>query len=182
MHAAAAIIDAEPDVAALAPPGEAEELVRVAAMEAVEDPNPNAPALLLIMGLGTQMVAWPESFCRDLAGQGFRVGNAAVQVIGHGYATVHDGPFTFTDGEVQRAELFGRSLRGFIAPNELEHYDDAIARCARGESLRAIRQLITGKGRARTVEFTARALEFQGAPAVVVAGMLTQLVETSPAP
>ena len=35
--------------------------------------DPNAPALLLIMGLGTQMVAWPESFCRDLAGQGFRV-------------------------------------------------------------------------------------------------------------
>ncbi len=31
------------------------------------------PALLLIMGLGTQMVAWPESFCRDIAARGFRV-------------------------------------------------------------------------------------------------------------
>jgi len=31
------------------------------------------PALLLIMGLGTQMVAWPEDFCRQLAEHGFRV-------------------------------------------------------------------------------------------------------------
>jgi pimeloyl-ACP methyl ester carboxylesterase len=31
------------------------------------------PALLLIMGLGTQMVAWHEDFCSDLAGRGFRV-------------------------------------------------------------------------------------------------------------
>lgn len=29
--------------------------------------------VLLIMGLGTQMVAWHEDFCRDLAGRGFRV-------------------------------------------------------------------------------------------------------------
>jgi pimeloyl-ACP methyl ester carboxylesterase len=31
------------------------------------------PAILLIMGLGTQMIAWPEPFCDDLAGRGFRV-------------------------------------------------------------------------------------------------------------
>ena len=31
------------------------------------------PALLLIMGLGTQMTAWSEEFCRALAGRGFRV-------------------------------------------------------------------------------------------------------------
>lgn len=31
------------------------------------------PAIVLIMGLGTQMIAWPESFCEDLAAQGFRV-------------------------------------------------------------------------------------------------------------
>jgi pimeloyl-ACP methyl ester carboxylesterase len=31
------------------------------------------PALLLIMGLGTQMVAWDEDFCRLLAGSGFFV-------------------------------------------------------------------------------------------------------------
>jgi pimeloyl-ACP methyl ester carboxylesterase len=31
------------------------------------------PPLLLVMGLGTQMVAWPEPFCRELAGRGFQV-------------------------------------------------------------------------------------------------------------
>jgi len=31
------------------------------------------PVILLIMGLGMQMIAWPEPFCRDLADRGFRV-------------------------------------------------------------------------------------------------------------
>lgn len=35
--------------------------------------DPGRPALLLIMGLGTQMVAWPEPLCRDLAGRGYFV-------------------------------------------------------------------------------------------------------------
>jgi pimeloyl-ACP methyl ester carboxylesterase len=35
--------------------------------------DPADPALLLIMGLGTQMVAWREDFCRQLAGHGFFV-------------------------------------------------------------------------------------------------------------
>ena len=32
-----------------------------------------APALLLIMGLGTQMIAWDEGFCAMLAARGYRV-------------------------------------------------------------------------------------------------------------
>jgi hypothetical protein len=35
--------------------------------------DPNAPALLLIMGLATQMIAWPDAFCGRLADRGFRV-------------------------------------------------------------------------------------------------------------
>src|SRR4051812_37652956 len=35
--------------------------------------NPDDPAVLLIMGLGTQMLAWHEDFCEQLAGRGFRV-------------------------------------------------------------------------------------------------------------
>ncbi|MFK8020210.1 MAG: alpha/beta fold hydrolase [Pseudomonadales bacterium] len=31
------------------------------------------PCILLIMGLGAQMIAWRETFCQKLAGQGFRV-------------------------------------------------------------------------------------------------------------
>lgn len=33
----------------------------------------SAPPLLLIMGLGTQMIGWPEQFCEQLAGRGFYV-------------------------------------------------------------------------------------------------------------
>ena len=35
--------------------------------------DPAHPAILLIMGLGTQMVAWHEDFCADLAARGFFV-------------------------------------------------------------------------------------------------------------
>ena len=34
---------------------------------------PDRPALLLIMGLGTQMIAWDDAFCRQLADRGYRV-------------------------------------------------------------------------------------------------------------
>jgi pimeloyl-ACP methyl ester carboxylesterase len=34
---------------------------------------PSDPTALLIMGLGTQMVAWPEDFCNELAGRGLHV-------------------------------------------------------------------------------------------------------------
>ncbi len=34
---------------------------------------PDAPVILLIMGLGMQLVAWPNSFCEGLAWRGFRV-------------------------------------------------------------------------------------------------------------
>jgi pimeloyl-ACP methyl ester carboxylesterase len=35
--------------------------------------DPAGSPLLLIMGLGTQMIGWPDDFCRELAEQGFRV-------------------------------------------------------------------------------------------------------------
>lgn len=35
--------------------------------------DPQDPALLLVMGLGTQMLWWREDFCRALAGRGFHV-------------------------------------------------------------------------------------------------------------
>ena len=35
--------------------------------------DPADPTMLLIMGLGTQMVGWHEDFCRELVGHGFRV-------------------------------------------------------------------------------------------------------------
>jgi len=35
--------------------------------------DPQAQPLVLIMGLGTQMIAWDEAFCESLAGRGYRV-------------------------------------------------------------------------------------------------------------
>jgi pimeloyl-ACP methyl ester carboxylesterase len=35
--------------------------------------DPADPALLLVMGLGTQMLGWHEDFCNELAGRGFHV-------------------------------------------------------------------------------------------------------------
>lgn len=35
--------------------------------------DPAAPAILLIMGLGMQLLAWPDDFCRRLLARGFRV-------------------------------------------------------------------------------------------------------------
>jgi pimeloyl-ACP methyl ester carboxylesterase len=35
--------------------------------------DPDRPPVLLIMGLGTQMIAWNEDFCRQLAERGFHV-------------------------------------------------------------------------------------------------------------
>ncbi|MGC1469562.1 MAG: alpha/beta hydrolase [Sphingorhabdus sp.] len=39
-----------------------------------EDHGPTgAPAILLVMGLGAQMIAWPDEFVQGLVGEGFRV-------------------------------------------------------------------------------------------------------------
>jgi proline iminopeptidase len=35
--------------------------------------DPAAPVILLVMGLGMQLVAWPDAFCQMLAAKGFRV-------------------------------------------------------------------------------------------------------------
>jgi pimeloyl-ACP methyl ester carboxylesterase len=35
--------------------------------------DPGAPAVLLIMGLGTQMLGWPDGFCQALSASGLRV-------------------------------------------------------------------------------------------------------------
>jgi pimeloyl-ACP methyl ester carboxylesterase len=50
-------------------------LARANAMDLFYDEigDAKAPALLLIMGLGTQMIGWPEAFCGRLADRGFRV-------------------------------------------------------------------------------------------------------------
>ena len=52
-----------------------EQLCQVGGIEICfeEFGNPDDPPLLLIMGLGGQMIAWPDGFCERLAAQGLRV-------------------------------------------------------------------------------------------------------------
>src|SRR5262245_5511456 len=45
--------------------------------------DPDAEPLILVMGLGTQMVAWDEEFCATLAERGFRVVRFDNRDIGH---------------------------------------------------------------------------------------------------
>ena len=35
--------------------------------------DPDGEPLLLVMGLGTQMIGWPDEFCAQLAARGFHV-------------------------------------------------------------------------------------------------------------
>ena len=47
-------------------------LLRVGDLELCTDAfgDPGDPPLLLVMGLGAQLVHWPEDLCRQLAGRG----------------------------------------------------------------------------------------------------------------
>jgi pimeloyl-ACP methyl ester carboxylesterase len=52
-----------------------EKYIRANGVELAYDEfgDPEAPTILLIMGLGTQMIAWSEEFCEGLARRGYRV-------------------------------------------------------------------------------------------------------------
>src|SRR3954449_1527479 len=47
------------------------------------------PAMLLVMGLATQMIAWHEDFCAELAGRGFHVIRFDNRDIGRSSALRH---------------------------------------------------------------------------------------------
>jgi pimeloyl-ACP methyl ester carboxylesterase len=53
----------------------AERMAKVGELEICYETfgSPDAPALLLVMGLGTQMIGWPQAFCEALAARGFHV-------------------------------------------------------------------------------------------------------------
>jgi pimeloyl-ACP methyl ester carboxylesterase len=52
-------------------------------VEYEETGPPDAPVILLVMGLGMQLIAWPQSFCNGLAAQGFRVIRFDNRDVGH---------------------------------------------------------------------------------------------------
>jgi len=102
--------------------------------------SPDDPALVLVMGLGTQMIAWPDDFCAELAAHGryvVRFDNRDVGLSTHLHGTrapsylgvVLRGqpvPYTIEDMAddvvglleglgLERVHLVGASMGGFIA-------------------------------------------------------------------
>ncbi len=79
--------------------------------------NPADPALLLVMGLGAQLIAWPEAFVQQLAGRGFFIIR---------YDNRDSGLSTKFEGTPDFAALFGGDVRA--VPYRIEDMaDDAIA-------------------------------------------------------
>jgi pimeloyl-ACP methyl ester carboxylesterase len=64
--------------------------------------DPADPAMLLIMGLGTQMLGWDTEFCEQLAGRGFHVVRYDNRDIGH--STILDDLPAPTLGQIVRRD------------------------------------------------------------------------------
>jgi pimeloyl-ACP methyl ester carboxylesterase len=113
--------------------------------------NPADPPILLIMGLGTQMIAWPDPLCRDLAERGYfivRYDNRDVGLSTHlrdvKAPSVLDivlrraqPPYTLADMAadaiglmdalgLEDAHVVGASMGGFIAQTVALQYPDRL--------------------------------------------------------
>jgi pimeloyl-ACP methyl ester carboxylesterase len=112
------------------------------------------PAILLIMGLGTQMTSWPETFCQGLADKGYRVLRFDNRDIGlsskmHNAKTpglmkmmlyaklglTIEVPYTLIDMandavglmnglNIEKAHIIGASMGGMIAQLVAAHYPE----------------------------------------------------------
>ncbi len=119
--------------------------------------DPSDPALLLVMGLATQMIAWHEDFCGELAGRGFHVIRFDNRDVGRSSA-MRDVPvptlrqlalrskkaagYTLSDmaGDavglldqlgIGRAHVVGASMGGMIAQTiAIEHPDRVLSLCS----------------------------------------------------
>jgi pimeloyl-ACP methyl ester carboxylesterase len=116
-------------------------------LEYEEFGDSHAPALILVMGLGAQLIDWPEQFCRRLADRGFRVirydnrdsglstalDDLPVPDLGSVLAGLASPPYTLSDlaGDtvglldelgIQRAHVVGASMGGMIVQTlAIEH-------------------------------------------------------------
>ena len=109
--------------------------------------DPTDPALLLVMGLGTQMIAWREDFCRQLVERGFfvirydnRDCGRSTSMQGPPITTrelmtkrVKDPPYTLAEMAddaiglldhlgIERAHVVGASMGGMIAQHLAMRY------------------------------------------------------------
>jgi pimeloyl-ACP methyl ester carboxylesterase len=119
--------------------------------------DPSNPALLLVMGLATQMIAWHEDFCAELAGCGFHVIRFDNRDVGRSSA-MRDLPvptlrqlalrskkaagYTLSDMAadavglldqlgIERAHVVGASMGGMIAQTiAIEHPQRVLSLCS----------------------------------------------------
>ena len=118
--------------------------------------SPDDPALLLVMGLGTQMIAWPEGFCQALAERGFHVIRYDNRDVGRSTHLRRHPPPTirqllrrdkraasYTLGDmaadgiglldhlgIERAHVAGASMGGMIAQTMAAQHPDRVASLA----------------------------------------------------
>ncbi|MFC5060463.1 alpha/beta hydrolase [Saccharothrix xinjiangensis] len=104
-----------------------QQIVRANGIELCYDTfgDPRQPVLLLIMGLGFQLVHWPDEFCRRLAERGFLVvrfdnrdAGRSTHLPGADYALTDlaaDTTGLLDALGVDRAHLVGASMGGMIA-------------------------------------------------------------------
>ena len=114
--------------------------------------NPDDPPLLLIMGLGAQMVAWDDEFCRLVAARGFRVvrfdnrdtglstkidGGPAPNVLGAITGDMSSASYTLADMAddtaglldalgITAAHVVGASMGGMIAQTLAIRHPDKV--------------------------------------------------------
>jgi len=137
----------------------AEQTARVGDIEIAYETfgEPSDPAVLLVMGLATQMIAWHEDFCRELADRGFNVIRFDNRDVGRSTA-MRDLPapsirqlalrskkaagYTLSDmaGDavglldqlgIERAHIVGASMGGMIAQTiAIEHPQRVLSLCS----------------------------------------------------
>ncbi len=119
--------------------------------------SPDDPTMLLVMGLGGQLIAWPDAFCERLAGRGYRVVRfdnrdcglstkfdgirvdiGAVMGAAVGGQPIPPVPYTLTDMAadavglvdhlgVERAHVVGASMGGMIAQHIAIEHPERVA-------------------------------------------------------
>jgi pimeloyl-ACP methyl ester carboxylesterase len=130
--------------------------------------DPARPTLLLIMGMGFQLLHWPEEFCRRLAAEGFRVvrfdnrdAGRSTHLPGCRYTLddMADDAVGLLDAlGVDSAHVVGASLGGMVAQTMAIRYPDRVRSLAslmsttgrRGvgrTSLRVLRHLLARRPR-----------------------------------